>query len=256
MANEQTEQRRLAAIMFTDVVGYSALAQRDEALALKLLDSHRELLRPIFAKHRGREVKGTGDGFLVEFSSALRATRCAVEIQKAMVLRNSLEPPQQRLQLRIGLHLSDVEVRDGDLFGDGVNIASRVESLADAGGICVTRAVSDEIRNKIGLRLERVPRPRMKNIKDPIEVYRVVLPSTKGLPTRRHWWRLSIAVASVAVLVGAAVHLSGLQLVRLLHVDFLKSSGGLRQPAEVKPTPHEVQMPRERRTISLPKHSG
>lgn len=131
----------LGAIMFTDRVGYSALAQRNEALALDLLAEHQRRLRPIFLAHGGREIKTTGDGFLVEFTSALRAVRCAVAIQTALVEQNASASPDRRIQARIGLHLGDVEVRDGDVFGDGVNIAARIEPLAEAGGICITGPV-------------------------------------------------------------------------------------------------------------------
>ena len=148
--------RKLAAIMFTDMVGYSALTQRNEALALALLHEQQQLVRPIFAQYSGREVKSTGDGFLVEFASALQAVRCALEIQKEMVQRNSSAAPERRMQLRIGLHLGDVETRDGDVFGDGVNIAARVEPFADAGGICITGPVFDQVRNKFDEPLERL----------------------------------------------------------------------------------------------------
>ncbi len=165
-------ERKLAAIMFTDMVGYSALSQRDEALALALLHEHQCLLRPIFARHAGHEIKVTGDGFLVQFASALQAVRCAIAIQKDIIERNSSEAPGRRFQARIGLPLGDVEVRDGDVFGDGVNIAARVEPLADAGGICITGPVFDQVRNKIEEPLERVRRPEMKNIQVPLDVYR------------------------------------------------------------------------------------
>jgi adenylate cyclase len=185
------EHRKLAAIMFTDMVGYSALTQRNEALALTLLHEHQRLLRPVFARRNGREVKAIGDGFLIEFASALEAVRCALEIQKVLVQHNSSEAPDRRIQIRIGLHLGDVETRDGDLFGDGVNIAARVEPLAEPGGICITGPIFDQIRNKIDEPLVRLGRPELKNIHVPIDVYRVVLPWTQGvtqsagrLPTR------------------------------------------------------------------------
>jgi adenylate cyclase len=175
-----TESRKLAAIMFTDMVGYSALAQRNEALALDLLAEHQCQLRPIFLQHGGREIKSIGDGFLVEFTSALQAVRCAIAIQTALVERNASAASERRIQLRIGLHLGDVEMRDGDVFGDGVNIAARVEPLADAGGICITGPVFDQIRNKIDEPLVRLGQPDLKNIQVPIDVYHVVLPWTQG----------------------------------------------------------------------------
>jgi TolB-like protein/class 3 adenylate cyclase/cytochrome c-type biogenesis protein CcmH/NrfG len=207
----ENEHRKLAAIMFTDMVGYSALAQRNEALALLLVDEQQRLLRPIFAQHAGREVKGTGDGFLVEFASALQAVRCALEIQTAMVQRNSSAAPERRMQIRIGLHLGDVEVRDGDVFGDGVNIAARIEPLAEAGGICITGPVFDQVRNKIDEPLERLRQPELKNIQVPIDVYRVVLPWTMGAPkrvgSRAAPWRPGGRAATIAALVGVVATL-------------------------------------------------
>ena len=176
--------RKLAAIMFTDMVGYSALAQRNEALALDLLAEHQRQLRPIFLQHGGREIKTIGDGFLVEFTSALQAVRCAVAIQTALVEHNASAAPDRRIQVRIGLHLGDVEIRDGDVFGDGVNIAARIEPLADAGGICITGPVFDQVRNKIEEPLVRLGQPELKNIQVPIDVYRVVLPWSEGAPRR------------------------------------------------------------------------
>ena len=203
--------RKLAAIMFTDMVGYSALTQRNEALALALLHEQQQLVRPIFAQYSGREVKSTGDGFLVEFASALQAVRCALEIQKEMVQRNSSAAPERRMQLRIGLHLGDVETRDGDVFGDGVNIAARVEPLADAGGICITGPVFDQVRNKIDEPLERLRQAPLKNIKAAVDVYRVILPWTHGAPkrsgSRSASRRLGVRAATIAALLGVVAAL-------------------------------------------------
>jgi len=210
MPNE-AEHRKLAAIMFTDMVGYSALTQRNEALALTLLRAQQQLLRPIFAQHGGREVKSTGDGFLVEFASALHAVRCALEIQKEMVQRNSSEALERRMEIRIGLHLGDVETRDGDVFGDGVNIAARIEPLADAGGICISGAVFDQVRNKIEEPLERLRLPELKNITAPVDVYRVILPWTHGAPkrtgSRPAAWRRGVRAAMIGALVGVVAAL-------------------------------------------------
>jgi transcriptional regulator GlxA family with amidase domain len=133
-----SEQGKLAAIMFTDMVGYSVLAQRDEELALELLEEHRALLRPTFLKHQGEEVKTIGDGFLVEFASAAAAVNCALELQEALARRNLGAPVDRQLHVRIGIHLGDVVHRGDDIVGDGVNIAARVETLADSGGIAIT----------------------------------------------------------------------------------------------------------------------
>src|ERR1700694_896188 len=116
MPNEGTEHRKLAAIMFTDMGGYSALAQRDEALALQLLEEHRGLLRGLFPKHQGTEIKTTGDGFLVEFASALAAVRCAIEIQRALAKRNHDVPNDRRIEIKIGIHVGDVVHHEGDVL--------------------------------------------------------------------------------------------------------------------------------------------
>ena len=133
-----TELRKLAAIMFTDMVGYSALAQRNEALALEVLDEHRGLLRGIVGRHGGREVKTMGDGFLFEFPSALSAVQGAAEMQQALYQRNQTIPMERQVRIRIGIHVGDVVLRADDIHGDGVNIAARIEPLAASGGICVS----------------------------------------------------------------------------------------------------------------------
>src|SRR4030095_4807755 len=114
--------RRLSAIMFTDMVGYSALTQKNEALALDLLSEHREILRPIFIEHGGREIETAGDSFFVEFNSAVEATKCAIEIQKLLYERNKAKPEEKNIRIRIGLHIGDVVYLDGHVHGDGVNI--------------------------------------------------------------------------------------------------------------------------------------
>lgn len=163
--------------MFTDMVGYSALTQRDEPLALQLLEEHRQIVRPILAAHGGREIKTIGDAFLVEFASALAAASCAVEIQQALHERNRAVPPERRVQLRIGLHAGDVIHKEGDVFGDGVNIAARIEPLAEAGGICVSEDVARQIQNKLaGLDLVKLGAGELKNIAVPVDIYRLLLP--------------------------------------------------------------------------------
>jgi adenylate cyclase len=177
-----TSVRRLAAIMFTDMVGYSALVQRDEAVALKLLNRHYELLRPFFTRFHGREIKTVGDSFLVEFESALDATDCAVEIQRFLAEYNASAPPPERFRVRIGIHLGDVVHANEDVLGDAVNIAARMEPLAPPGGICVSEQVFDQIHNKFSSPLIRLAAPALKNVEFPTEVYRVVLPWETSTP--------------------------------------------------------------------------
>jgi TolB-like protein/Flp pilus assembly protein TadD len=169
--------------MFTDLVGYSAMAQEDERKALELLRRHRELARPFFAARGGRVVKSTGDGFMVEFDSALDAIQCAADLDRAV-----LEEDRRRgagLRVRIGIHVGDVIHEEGDVFGDTVNIAARIEPLAEAGGVCVSQQVYDQVRNKVPFAFTRLGAPLLKNIATPIDVYRMAtreLPSRGGLP--------------------------------------------------------------------------
>jgi class 3 adenylate cyclase len=167
------EARRLAAIMFTDMVGYTAMAQTNEAQALDLLRKHRELIRPIVAKHGGSEVKTMGDAFLVEFASALAATECAADIEGALRQYNKSET--QRLQVRIGIHVGDVVHQGGDIYGDAVNIASRIEPLAQGGGTCISQQVYDQVRNKLPFRFSKLEVHDLKNVSVPIDVYRLVV---------------------------------------------------------------------------------
>ncbi len=157
--------------MFTDVEGYSALAQEDEPLAIRTLDKHRELIRPVFARHEGYEVKTRGDAFLVEFGSALDAVECAVEIQD--VLRTYNETASDKIFVRAGIHLGDVIHRDGDVYGDAVNIAARIETLARGGEVCISGQVYDHVRNKMPYAFVLLEPQSLKNISVPIDVYKL-----------------------------------------------------------------------------------
>src|SRR5947207_1042956 len=170
------EQRKLAAIMFTDMVGYSALSQRDEKLAQELLEEHRRLLRKIFPRFNGTEIKTIGDAFLVEFGSALEAAQCAIEIQRTLAHRDADASADRQIQVRIGVHIGDVVHRGGDVYGDGVNIASRIEPVAGPGGICVSMDVEGQIRNALEAHFEKLAPTDLKNISVPMDLFRIVLP--------------------------------------------------------------------------------
>jgi adenylate cyclase len=176
-------RRRLAAIMFTDMVGFSAVAQADEASALAMLERHNRLLRPLFAQFHGREVKTVGDAFLVEFDSALDATLCALEVQRSLRELNAASPAERKIEVRIGIHVGDVVQSDGDVLGDAVNIASRIEPLAEPGGVCISQQVYDQVANKVSVPMVRMPPVALKNIRLPMSVYRVTVPRvSSGLP--------------------------------------------------------------------------
>ena len=162
--------------MFTDMTGYTALGQHDESLSLALVEEQRKMLRPVFKRHGGREVKTMGDAFLVEFSNALESVRCAYDAQRASREFNISRPREKRLTLRIGLHLGDVVESDGDISGDAVNVASRIQSEVEDEGVCLTRQVYDHVQNKFELPLKSIGIRSLKNVRTPIEVYKIELP--------------------------------------------------------------------------------
>jgi TolB-like protein/class 3 adenylate cyclase/Tfp pilus assembly protein PilF len=172
--SEGRVERRLAAIMAADVAGYSRLMGADEEGTLAALKTiRRELGDPKIKEHRGRIVKTTGDGLLVEFASVVDAVRCAVEVQKAMAGRNADVPADKRIEFRFGIHQGDIIIDDGDIFGDGVNLAARLEGLAEPGGICISRVVRDEIRDKLDFAFDDMGDQSLKNIARPIRVFAV-----------------------------------------------------------------------------------
>ena len=166
-----SQTRRLAAILAADVAGYSRLMGADEEGTLERLKAVRhELVDHKIKEHRGRIVKTTGDGMLVEFASVVDAVRCAVEVQRAMVERNTGVPENKRIEFRIGINLGDIILDDDDIYGDGVNIAARLEALAEPGGICVSRVVYDQVRDKLHLAFEDLGEQQVKNIARPVHV--------------------------------------------------------------------------------------
>ncbi len=178
-------ERRLAAILAADVVGYSRLMEADEASTLAKLNSHREeLVHPTIAEHHGRIVKLMGDGELVEFGSVVDAVECAVEIQQGMNERNAKVPENLRIEFRIGINVGDVIVEGEDIYGDGVNVASRLEGLADPGGICVARNVFNQVKNKVDLGFEDMGDQDVKNIAELVRTYRVLLTPPSAFDTQ------------------------------------------------------------------------
>jgi len=204
--------------MFTDLVGYSALTQRNEKLALELLEEHRRLFRELFPKFEGREVETTGDGFLVEFGSSLAAARCAIEMQRAISTRNLSAAPDRQIQVRIGIHVGDVVHKDGHVLGDGVNIAARLQPLAEPGGICISEDVARQIQHNLEAVVVSIGQAALKNIRLPVKVCRIVLPwekqeaarsaevqqPEKPMAPRSQWkWALALlAIVSIAIAGG------------------------------------------------------
>src|SRR5437667_9747586 len=178
---EARVQRRLAAILAADVAGYSRLMGADEEGTLAALkELRREVTDPKIAEHRGRIVKTTGDGLLVEFASVVDAVRCAVELQRAMALRNDSVAKDRRIEFRIGINLGDIIIDEHDIYGDGVNVAARLEALAEPGGICVSRVVRDQVRDQGDFRFEDLGEQRGKNIARLVRGYRLPLVDTAG----------------------------------------------------------------------------
>ena len=212
MAEERVE-RRLAAILAGDVAGYSCLMGIDEEGTLAVLKRHRrELVDPKIKEHRGRTVKLTGDGILVEFASVVDAVRCAVDIQRGMAERNVEVPAERRIEYRIGLNLGDIIIDDKDIYGDGVNIAARLEALAEPGGICVSRVVRDQVRDKLDFSFADMGEQQVKNIARPVRTHRIVLgaeaaealgeAAAAASPARRAAQKPSIAVLPFANMSG------------------------------------------------------
>jgi adenylate cyclase len=200
---EEKFRRKLTAILSADVAGYSRLMGEDEDVTIRTLTSYRELMSTLIKKHRGRVVDSPGDNLLAEFLSVVDAVRCAVEIQEELRVRNAELPENRRMEFRIGINLGDVVEEEERIYGDGINIAARVEGLAEGGGICISGTVYDSIKNKLSLSYESLGEHTVKNIKEPVRVYRMrVGPEAVVKTVPRRWHKA--ALAAVAVLVVAA----------------------------------------------------
>lgn len=210
----ESYKRKLAAILSADVKGYSRLMGEDEAETVKTLTVYRKIVAELIQQHRGRVVDSPGDNILAEFASVVDAVQCAVAVQNEFKARNAGLAENRRMVFRIGVNLGDVIEEEGRIYGDGVNIAARIEGLAEAGGICISRNAFDQVRNKLKLGYEYLGEHSVKNIAEPVQVYRVLMePEAAGqvigeaspkLVARRY--------AIVAVLLAVIVIAGGLAL--------------------------------------------
>ncbi len=209
-------QRKLTTILAADVEGYTRLMRADEEATLKTLGEYREIIDGLIARHEGRVFSTGGDSVLAEFGSAVEAVRCAISCQEEISSRNAELADDQKLMFRIGINVGDVMVRDGDLFGDGVNVAARLEGLAEAGGVCISGSVFEQIKHKLSLGFEDMGPQEVKNIAEPVSVYRLVpgqvsvsadaTAATK--PADGKGWRMpaiAVVAAVLVAIVGAAI---------------------------------------------------
>jgi adenylate cyclase len=203
-------ERKLTAILCADVSGYSRLMGEDEEATLRTLSSHRKLIDSLIEQHRGRFVSSAGDSVLAEFASVVNAVECAVDIQSTLRGENANLPPERRMEFRIGVNSGDVMVDGAQIYGDGVNVAARLESLADPGGICISGTVHEQVRDKLTLAFEDRGRQAVKNIARPVRVWRVLLdeapPSGGEMPRRmqRYWRGGVLSLAGLAIVVAAS----------------------------------------------------
>ena len=248
---KQPVERRLAAILAADVAGYSRLMGADEEGTLERLKAHRRaLVDPKIREHRGRIVKTTGDGMLVEFPSVIDAVRCAVEVQRAMTDRNVDLLEDTRITFRVGVNLGDVIIDDGDIYGDGVNIAARLEALAAPGGVCISRVVRDQIRDKLPYPFEDMGEQELKNIARPVRAFAmsaaaiastppVAAPAVRGrarslrrIMASTVWWvrpKLSAPTASVQAPAAASPKIGSVPRLSIVVLPFANLSNDTEQ---------------------------
>jgi len=192
-------ERKLVTVLAADVAGYSRLMAEDEEQTLRVFRAHRAAIDALVAQHRGRIFNTAGDAVLVEFASAVEAVRCATEIQAALRTRNDQLAPERQVKFRIGINLGDVMVQGGDLLGDGVNVAARLQAAAEPGGICISGSVYDQIRNKLSLTFRSLGEQSFKNIPQPVRAFSIAESAEQGaLPSRRFAWKRGQALAGIA----------------------------------------------------------
>ena len=212
MDEQSPMQRRLAAILAADIAGYSRLMHEDEPATVRDLKAHQSVILPLIGRHGGRIIDTAGDGIMAEFPSVIGATECAVEIQTVMAERNQPVPESRRMRFRIGINLGDVIHDETRIYGDGINIAARLEALAQPGGVLVSNTVYDQVRGRLPLTFEDVGERQVKNIEQPVRMYQLHIPSASVTPvsplarraalTDRTRWLLW-GLAGLLVLVGA-----------------------------------------------------
>src|SRR5215468_7408207 len=206
-------ERRLAAIFSTDVQGYSRLMGKDEAATVRTITAYRELMATLIQQHRGRVVDSPGDNLLAEFARVVEAVQCAVAIQRELKTRNAELPPQRRMEFRIGINLRNVIIEGERIYGDGVNIAARLEGLSEAGSLCISGTVYDQVKTKLALDYEELDAQAVKNIAEPVRVYRVHLeprPAAPAVPQPQRraatsWRKVVLAALGLVLILGGGV---------------------------------------------------
>jgi adenylate cyclase len=183
----QSVERKLTTILCADVYGYSRLMEQDETATLDTLRVYRDAIDGLIARHRGRIASTAGDSLLADFPSVVEAVQCAIEIQQELAGRNRSLPDARRMAFRIGINLGDVMLHDGDLYGEGVNVAARLEGLAEPGGICISRTVYDQVHNKLTVGFDDLGEQPVKNISEPVQVFRVRLDGAQGSGPKPTW---------------------------------------------------------------------
>jgi adenylate cyclase len=222
-------ERKLTAILCADVYGYSRLMGEDEEATLGTLSGHRKIIDALIARHHGRFVNSAGDRVLAEFASVVEAMNCAVEIQNALKAENANSPPERRMEFRIGVNLGDVMVEGEQIYGEGVNVAARLENLADPGGICISGTVYEQVRDKLALNCEDQGEQTVKNIARPVHVWRVLLEGTASpretRRLRRRYWR-----GGLLSLIGLAIAVGTFILVQHLSLKPPRTSASIPSP--------------------------
>ena len=226
-------ERKLAAILCADVYGYSRLMGEDEEATLRTLTSHRKLIDSQIEQHHGRFVNSAGDSVLAEFASVVEAVNCAVEIQTGLKAENASIPPERRMEFRIGVNLGDVMVEGEQIYGDGVNVAARLESLAEPGGICISDTVHDQVSNKLALNYEDLGEQAVKNIAEPVRVYRVLLNGAVAAPRRTQ--RIPRKYRRVGVLSFAGLAIVIVTIVLVQHLSLKPQPTHASIPPQEKP---------------------